>query len=167
MAQDTAHTCTRRAAQGQETANTPWVGHTGTTQPTHRASSRGGTPRPLVRARPGCIGDHGKRQPEAWKQLVTGQPVHSPGRGCLPSREAPQLKATRVRRSYRRLAGARPLVVRDTPQGWAAPRAAAQRRGHVALPMDTCGDTLPPGTPGPSGRDTAFPSTCGSGLRGT
>ena len=60
-----------------------------------------------------------------------------------------------------------PLVVRDTPHGWAAPRAAAQRRGHVALPMDTCGDTLPPGTPRPGGRDTAFPSTCGSGLRGT
>ena len=32
---------------------------------------------------------------------------------------------------------------------------------------DTCGDTLPPGTPGPGGLDTAFPSTCGSGLRDT
>ena len=42
-------------------------------------------------------------------------------------------------------------------RGWAAPRAAAQRRGHVALPMDTCGDTLPPGTHGPGGRDDAFP----------
>ena len=38
---------------------------------------------------------------------------------------------------------------------------------HVALPMDTCGDTLPPGTHGPGGRDNAFPSTCGSGSRGT
>ena len=75
--------------------------------------------------------------------------------------------STRVRRSYRRLAGAIPLVVRDTPHGWAAPRAAAQRRGHVAVPMDTCGDTLPPGTHGPGGRDNAFPSTCGSGSRGT
>ena len=37
----------------------------------------------------------------------------------------------------------------------------------MALPMDTCGDTFPPGTPGPVGRDTAFPSTCGSGLRDT
>ena len=37
----------------------------------------------------------------------------------------------------------------------------------MALPMDTCGDTLPPGTHGPSGRDNAFPSTCGSGSRGT
>ena len=25
-------------------------------------------------------------------QLVTGEPVHSPGEGNLPSREAPQLK---------------------------------------------------------------------------
>ena len=37
----------------------------------------------------------------------------------------------------------------------------------MALPMDTCGDTLPPWTPGPGGRDTAFPSTCGGGLRST
>ena len=37
----------------------------------------------------------------------------------------------------------------------------------MALPMDTCGDTLPPGTHGPGGRDNAFPSTCGSGSRGT
>ena len=88
-------------------------------------------------------------------------------RGSPAKQSGPATQATRVRRSYRRLAGAIPLVVRDTPHGWAAPRAAAQRRGHVALPMDTCGDTLPPGTPGPGGRDTAFPSTCGSGLRGT
>ena len=92
MAQDIAHTCTRRAAEGQERANIPWVGHTGTTQPTHWASSRGGTPRPLVRARPGCIGDHGKHHPEPWKQPVTGEPVHSLAGGRLPSREAPQLK---------------------------------------------------------------------------
>ena len=167
MAQDTAHTCTRRAAEGQERTNTPWVGRTGATQPTHRASSRGGTPRPLVPARPGCIGDHGKRQPEPLKQPLIGEQVHSPGGGRLPSIEAPATQATRVGRSYRRLAGAIPLVVRDTPHGWAAPRAAVQRRGHVALPMDTCGDTFPPGTPGLGGRDTAFSSTCGSGLRGT
>ena len=43
MAQDTAHTCTRRVAEGQERTNTPWVGRTGATRPTHRASSRGGT----------------------------------------------------------------------------------------------------------------------------
>ena len=46
----------------------------------------------MVRARPGCIGDHGKRHPEPWKQPVTGEPVHSPGGGRLPSRVAPQLK---------------------------------------------------------------------------
>ena len=88
-------------------------------------------------------------------------------RGSPAQQTGPATQATRVRPSYRRLAGAIPLVVRDTPHGWAAPRAAAQRRGHVALLMDTWGDTLPPGTPGPVGRDTAFPSTCGSGLRGT
>ena len=32
----------------------------------------------------------------------------------------------------------------------------------MALPMDTCGDTLPPGTHGPGGRDNAFTSTCGA-----
>ena len=37
----------------------------------------------------------------------------------------------------------------------------------MALPIDTCGDTLPPGTPRPDGRNTAFPITCRSGLRGT
>ena len=42
--------------------------------------------------RPGCIGDHGKRHPEPWKQPVTGGPVLSPGGGLLPSRVAPQLK---------------------------------------------------------------------------
>ena len=88
-------------------------------------------------------------------------------RGLPAKRSGPATEATRVRRSYRRQAGAIPLVVRDTPHGWAAPRASAQKRGHVALLMDTCGDTLPPGTHGLGGRDNAFPSTCGSGSRGT
>ena len=92
MAQDTTHMCTRRAAEGQKKTNTPWVGRTWATQPTHRAGSRGDTPRPLVRARPGCIGDHRKRHLEPWKQPLTGELVHSPERGCLSSREAPQLK---------------------------------------------------------------------------
>ena len=48
MAHDTAHTYTT------------WVGLTGAIQPTHPARGRSGTRRPLVRARPGCIGDHGK-----------------------------------------------------------------------------------------------------------
>ena len=90
-----------------------------------------------------------------------------PRRGPPAKQPGPATRATGVRRSYRRLAGAIPLVVRDTPYGLAVPRAAAHRRGHATLPTDTSGDTLPPGTPGPGGRDTAFPSTCRSGLRGT
>ena len=82
-----------REAQGQVTINrTPRVRGTGVIQPTQRASSRGGTQRPLARARPGCIEHHGKRQPEPWKQPVTGELVHSAGGGCLPSSEAPQPK---------------------------------------------------------------------------
>ena len=92
VAQDTAHTCTRRAAEGQERTNTPWVGRNRATLPTHRARFRGGTPRSLVLAWPGCIGDHGKRHPEPWKHSVAGVPVHSRGGGRLPSREARQLK---------------------------------------------------------------------------
>ena len=90
MAQDTAHTCAPRATEGRVTTNhTPWVGRTGVTQPTQRASSRGGTRRPPVRARPSCMGDHGKCHPEPWKQPVTGEPVHSLGGGRLPSSGAP------------------------------------------------------------------------------
>ena len=92
VAQDTAHTSTRRAAEGQERTNTAWVGRTGATQPTHGASCRGVTSRPPVRAQAGCIGGHGKRRPEQWEQPVTGESLHSPGGGCLPSSEAPQLK---------------------------------------------------------------------------
>ena len=87
-----------------------------------------------------------------------------PTRGSPAKQWGPATGATGVRRSYRRLAGAIPLVVRDTPYGWAAPRAAAHRRRHVTLPTDTCGDRLSPGTPGPGGRDTAFPSTCRSSV---
>ena len=90
-----------------------------------------------------------------------------PGRGSPAKQRSPATQATGVRRSYRRLAGAIPPVVRETPYSWAASRAAAHRRGHVTLSTDTCGDTRPPGTPGPGGPHTAFPSTCGSGLRGT
>ena len=88
-------------------------------------------------------------------------------RGRPAKQRGTATQATGVRRSYRRLAGAIPPVVRNTPNGMAAARAAAQRRGHVTLPMDTCGDTLRPGTPGLGGCDTAFPKTCGRGLRGT
>ena len=89
-----------------------------------------------------------------------------PRRGSPAKQRGPATQATGVRRSYRRLAGAIPAVMRVTPHGWAAPRAAAHRMGHVTSFTGTCGDTLPPGTPGPGGRDTAFPSTCASGLRG-
>ena len=51
-----------------------------------------GTSRTLVRAWPGCIGDRGKRQPEPWKEPMTGEPVHSLGGGRLPSSGALQLK---------------------------------------------------------------------------
>ena len=64
-----------------------------------------------------------------------------PKRGSPVKQRGPATRATRVRRSYRRLTGAIPPVVRDTPYGWAGPRAAAHRRGHVDLPTDTCGDT--------------------------
>ena len=91
MAWDTAHTCARRATEGRATTSqTSWVGLTAATQPTHWASSRSSTPRPLVRARPGCIRDHGKRHLEPWKP-GTGEPAHSPGGGPLPSSGAPQL----------------------------------------------------------------------------
>ena len=93
VAQDTAHTCVSRATEGGATTNhTPWVGRTGATQLTHRASSRGGTPRLLVQARPGCIAEHGKRHPAPWKQPVTGEPVHSPEGGRLPSSWSPHLE---------------------------------------------------------------------------
>ena len=90
---DTAHTCALRAAEGREsTSHNPRVGRTGATQPTQRPSSRGGTPRPLVRARAGGIGDHGKHHPEPLKQTVTGEPVQIQGGGRLPSSGAPQLE---------------------------------------------------------------------------
>ena len=92
MAQDTAHMAIRRAGEVQERPNTPWVGRTEATLRNHRARSRGGTQRPLVGARAGCIGDGDKHHPEPWKQPLTGEPVHSPGGGRLPSREAPLLK---------------------------------------------------------------------------
>ena len=55
-------------------------------------SGRSGTPRPLVRARPDYIGDHGKRHPEPWHQPMTGVPAHITGRGRLPISGEPQLK---------------------------------------------------------------------------
>ena len=49
LAIDITHTSTRRLGEVQVTkANTAQVGHTGATQPIHRASGRGVTPGPLV-----------------------------------------------------------------------------------------------------------------------
>ena len=52
-----------------------------------------------------------------------------PERGSPTKQRGPATRAPGVRRSYRRLAGAIPPVARDTPYGWAAPRAAAHREG--------------------------------------
>ena len=104
--------------------------------------------------------------PLCWKQPVTGEPIHSPG-GSPAKQRDPATRATGVRRSYRRQREQYTLWREIIHTAGQPPRAAAQRRGHMALPMDTCGDTLSPRTPGPGGLDTAFPSTCGSGLRGT
>ena len=169
MAQDTAHTCTRRAAEGQERTNIPWVVRTQATQPTHRAS----TPR-LPQGYPKATGSSLARlhrgpwqtSPGAMEATVDRRAGTQCRRGSPAKQGGPATQSKRVRRSYRRLAGGIPLVVRDTRHGLAAPRAAAQRRGHVALPMDTCGDTLRPGTHELGGRDNAFQSTCGSGLKG-
>ena len=119
-------------------------------------SGRSGTSRPLVRARPSCIRYHGKRHPEPWQQPVTDMPAHSKGGDGLPSSGEPHPRTAGVRRWYRRLAGAITPVVRDTPHGSAAPRAAAHRRGHVALTTGRCGATRPARSPGLVGRDTAF-----------
>ena len=43
-------------------------------------------------------------------------------RGSPARQSGPATQTTRVRWSYRKQAGAIPLVVRDTPHGWAAPR---------------------------------------------
>ena len=89
----TAHTCSPRAAGGQVTTNhTRRVGRTSATKPTHPASGRGGGPRPLVGAQPGCIQHHGKCHPQPRKQPVTGKPLHSLGEGGLQSSGILQVK---------------------------------------------------------------------------
>ena len=50
-------------------------------------------------------------------------------RGSPAKQSGPATQATRVRRSYRRQAGAIPLVVRDTPHGWAAPQSCRPKEG--------------------------------------
>ena len=109
-----------------------------------------------------------------WQTSPGAMETTGDRRACTQSRRGspakqigPATQAKAVRRSYRRLAGAIPPMVRHTPYGWAASTAAAQWRGHVTLSTDTCVDTLPPETSGLGGCNTAFPITCGSGLRGT
>ena len=50
-------------------------------------------------------------------------------RGSPAKQSGPATQATRVRRSYRRQAGAIPLVVRDTPHGWAVPQSCRPKEG--------------------------------------
>ena len=110
-ATNTACTCTSRVAKVQGTMyHNPRVGHKGATQSTRRASSRGGTPRPLVRARRGCTGDRGKHHPEPLKQPVSRYTVQE---GVACKQQDPATQATGVRRSYGRLARAIPPVVRE------------------------------------------------------
>ena len=60
-------------------------------------------------------------------------------RGSPARQSGPATQATRVRQLYRRLAGAIPLVVTHTPHGWAAPRAAAQRKDMWPYPWTHVG----------------------------
>ena len=77
-------------------------------------------------------------------------------RGSPAKQSGPATQATRARRSYRRQAGAIPLVVRDTPDGWAAPQSCRPNGGgmwpypwtHVGTPshlghMDRVAATMP------------------------
>ena len=174
MAQNTAHTCTRRAAEGRKKTYTLGSGALG-----RRCRARWGDtvgpPGQQQGRYPKAAGPSPARphrgpwqtSPGAMEATGDGRAGTQSRRGLPAQQRGPATRTTRVRRSYRRLAGAIPLLVKDTPHGWAAPRAAAQRRGHVALPMGPCGNTLPAGTPGPAGRNTAFPITCGRDLRGT
>ena len=50
-------------------------------------------------------------------------------RGSPAKQSGPATQATRVRRTYRRQAGAIPVVVRDTPHGWAAPQSCRPKEG--------------------------------------
>ena len=56
------------------------------TEQIRQASSRSGCPKLLIRDRSGGAREDGKRQPEPWKHPVTGELVHSPGRGRPTSR---------------------------------------------------------------------------------
>ena len=160
VGKDTAHAHAPSAAQGQDkTVYTPRAGRTGANPPTHQASGRSGTAR--LHRGPWQTSSGGMKATDDRRAGT------QPRRGPPAKQRGPATGATGVRRLYRRLAAAIPPLVRDTPHGWAAPRAAAHRRGYVTVATDTCRDNLPPGKPGPGGRKTAFQSTCGSCSRGT
>ena len=125
MAQETAHTCTRRAAEVQDKKQHP-MGRAHWGNPADPAGQQ--------------LGRYPKAAGPSQARLHRGPWQTSPGdmeattdrragtqsRRRSPAKQrGPATQATRMGRSYRRLAGAIPLVVRDTPHGWAAPRAAA------------------------------------------
>ena len=91
MAQDTAHTCTRRTRGTGKNQHPMGRKHWGDPadppggQQRRYPKATGPSPARLHR-------DHGKRHLEPWKQPLTGEPVHSPIGGRLLSREASQLK---------------------------------------------------------------------------
>ena len=93
-----------------------------------------------------------------------------PREGSPAKQRGPATGATGVRRSYhrmRRIAAAIPPVVRDTPYGWAASRAACPQEAACDPGQEHVSGHPSTGTAGRGGGSTAFPSTCGSGLRGT
>ena len=102
-------------------------------RPSRPTGPAAGAPGPLVPARPGCVGDHGKRHPEPWQQPMAGAGTQ-PRRGSPAKQRDPATQATGLRRLYRRLAGAIAPVVRDTPQGWAAPQSRRPKEGACGPP---------------------------------
>ena len=68
----------------------------------------------------GALKGHERYFPSGHMKIWRGSPAKQSG---------PATQATRVRRSYRRQAGAIPLVVRDTPHGWAAPQSCRPKEG--------------------------------------
>ena len=114
MAHDTAH-ATQRTEQAHRGTGAKWPrtphtrAHVGRPRDRKEPTTHGGRthlgdpadppghqqgqyPKATGLSAPGCIGDHGKRDPEPWKQPVNGKPAHNQGKGRLPSRESPQLK---------------------------------------------------------------------------
>ena len=72
---------------------------------------------------------HAKTSPGAMEATGDRRAGTQSRRGSPAKQSGPATQATRVRRSYRRQAGAIPLVVRDTPHGWAAPQSCRPKEG--------------------------------------